>query len=288
MPAWQSMAGTLAALTVASFVAVMGSAGGLLINGISALGLACVVAFAIQWLAFIPAFLRQTEHFFDLTGSLTYISLALFGVFISGAPRSFLLGLLVLIWAARLGTFLFSRVREDGSDRRFNSIKPDFAQFLMTWTLQGLWVFLTLSPALAAMTSQVQPPLGALAVLGTVLWIAGFVIEVVADRQKRRFRSNPENRHRYIDTGLWAWSQHPNYFGEILLWTGIAVIALPVLQGTQLVTLVSPIFVYLLLTKISGIRMLDARARRQWGEDPAYQAYRRRTSKLLPLPPKTA
>ncbi|MEM8768885.1 MAG: DUF1295 domain-containing protein, partial [Pseudomonadota bacterium] len=170
----------------------------------------------------------------------------------------------------------------------FNSIKPDFAQFLMTWTLQGLWVFLTLSPALAAMTSQVQPPLGAFAALGVVLWVAGFTIEVVADNQKRRFRSNPENRNRYIDLGLWAWSQHPNYFGEILLWTGIAVIALPVLQGTQLVTLVSPIFVYLLLTKISGIRMLDARARRQWGEDPEYQAYRRRTSKLLPLPPKTA
>jgi steroid 5-alpha reductase family enzyme len=284
----QSLLGVLAALVVGAGLALAGSAGGERIGAVPAFALAGALAFGIQWLAFGPAYLRQTEHYFDLTGSVTYVAAALFGLWVGGDARSMLLALLVCVWAVRLGSFLFSRVRETGGDGRFDRIKRDFGQFLMTWTLQGLWVFVTLAPALAAMTSTSSRPLGVFALLGTLVWLLGFTIEVVADAQKRRFRRQPENRERFISSGLWAYSQHPNYFGEIVLWCGIALIAVPVLSGWQWLTMISPLFVYVLLTRISGIRMLDARAKRRWGNDAEYTDYRRRTSRLVLWPPGAA
>jgi steroid 5-alpha reductase family enzyme len=114
----------------------------------------------------------------------------------------------------------------------------------------------------------------------------GFAIEVAADQQKRRFRADSSNRDGFIQSGLWAWSRHPNYFGEIALWIGIALIALPVLSGWQLATLISPVFVYLLLTRISGVPLLEARANKKWGEDPNFVAYMRSTPALFPRPPR--
>jgi len=155
----------------------------------------------------------------------------------------------------------------------------------MTFTLQGLWVFLTLSCALAAITSAQPEPLGVVAAIGVALWLTGFAIEVVADQQKRAFRASPDNRAHFIRTGLWAWSRHPNYFGEITLWAGIALISVPALSGWQLVTLISPVFVYVLLTRISGIPLLESRAKKKWGADPEFQAYKARTPALWPRPP---
>ncbi|MFT7265036.1 MAG: steroid 5-alpha reductase family enzyme, partial [Halioglobus sp.] len=116
---------------------------------------------------------------------------------------------------------------------------------------------------------------------GGLIWVTGFAIEVIADNQKGRFRSVAANRDTFINHGLWKYSRHPNYFGEILLWLGIAVAAFPVLSGWQYVTLVSPVFVYLLLTQVSGVKMLEARALRRWGDNEAYQAYLKRTPALV-------
>ena len=228
----------------------------------------------------------QTERCFDLTGSLTYLAVVGCAVTLGGCePRALLLALLVCIWALRLGSFLFARIRREGADHRFDELKPDFARFLLTWTLQGLWVFLTLSCALAAITASAGRALGAPAALGTAVWIAGFAIEVIADRQKAVFRADPANRDRFIATGLWAWSRHPNYCGEILLWVGVALIALPALSGWSHVTLISPLFVYVLLTRISGIPLLESRSDAKWGDDPGYRAYRSRTPLLWLRPP---
>ena len=101
------------------------------------------------------------------------------------------------------------------------------------------------------------------------------------------FRADPANEGRFITTGLWAWSRHPNYFGEILLWAGIALIAFPVLQGAQLATLISPVFVFVLLTRISGVPLLESRGKKRWGDEPAYQEYKARTPVLWPRPPRT-
>ncbi len=278
----------LVAFSLTTLVAIAGSQGGVRIGEWPLLLLCVALAFGIQWLAFIPAYLAQTEHFFDLTGSLTFVSLAMIALVLSDAPdtRAIILCALISVWAIRLGSFLFKRVKKDGSDGRFDEIKPVPTRFFLTWTLQGAWVFLTLSAALAAMTTSVRLPLGPLAWLGIMLWLTGFTIEVIADAQKRVFRKNTANNGRFITSGLWAWSRHPNYFGEITLWLGVALIAAPVLSGWQWLTMISPLFVVFLLTKVSGIPLLEARAENRWGNDAEYQAYKARTSRLIPWPQK--
>jgi steroid 5-alpha reductase family enzyme len=278
----------LVVILVAVGVAWAGSQRSASAFGVPIFAVAVALTFLIQWLAFIPAYLRQTERFFDLTGAITYISVTTLAVWLSPVVdgRSLLLLALVVIWAGRLGTFLFRRVRKSGKDARFDEIKPSFARFLSTWTLQGLWVTLTLSAALAAITTTFRKELDLFALIGFLIWAGGFAIEVVADRQKSRFRANPENKGDFIDTGLWSWSRHPNYLGEIVLWIGVAVIALPVLRGWQWIGLISPVFVTLLLTRISGIPMLEKRADEKWGGQEDYEAYKARTPVLIPRPPE--
>ena len=281
--------GILGALVLAAVIAWAGSQGGVSVGEVPLFAVCVAGALVVQWIAFIPAYIKQTEAFFDLTGSVTFVTLVLVSLAMaeSSSLRSLLIGTLTILWALRLGVFLTARLRSVGFDRRFRSIKPDLATFLMTWTLQGLWVALSLAPGLAAITSPNQPPADAFLWVGLLVWAFGYLIEVVADEQKRAFRRVPENEGRFIDTGLWAWCQHPNYFGEIVLWTGVAIMAFPVLEGWQHVTLISPVFVWLLLTRISGVRMLDASAKRRWGDDPEYVAYRRVTPVLVPRPPKS-
>jgi steroid 5-alpha reductase family enzyme len=274
-------------LLVAAGVALAGSQGGVTVFGLPLFALAVALAFIIQWVAFIPAYMNKTEKFFDLTGSITYLTVTLIAVLarLEADARSWLLLVLVSIWALRLGTFLYRRIQAAGEDRRFREIKKSFARFLLTWTIQGLWVTFSLAAALAVITSEVQVKLGAFAVVGLVVWLLGFGIEVIADRQKSQFNANPENKDRFIQTGLWAWSRHPNYFGEIVLWVGIAIIALPVLRGWQWLMLISPVFITLLLTRISGVPMLEERADKKWGGQEEYEAYKAKTSILIPLPP---
>lgn len=273
-------------ILIGTGVALAGSQGGGRLFGLPLFALLVGLAFVIQWLAFIPAYLLQTEKHFDLTGSFTYISVMLIAV-LSGAAvdgRALLLLALVMIWAARLGLYLFQRIRKVGKDARFDEIKPSFLRFLNVWTLQGLWVTFTLAAALAASTTLTRKPLGLFALLGFVIWLIGFAIEALADAQKSRFRANPENRGKFIHSGLWTYSRHPNYFGEITLWVGVALIALPVLRGWQWVTLISPLFVTLLLTRVSGVPLLEDRADAKWGGQADYEAYKKRTPVLVPWP----
>ncbi|MCB9457464.1 MAG: DUF1295 domain-containing protein [Anaerolineaceae bacterium] len=275
-------------LLIAVGLAFVGSQGGATVAGVPLYALCVALAFVIQWIAFIPAFRNQTERYYDLTGSITYITVTAVAVLLSpkSSPRSYLLLALVVVWALRLGSFLFMRIRAAGSDRRFDAIKPSAPRFLLAWTLQGLWVSFSLAAALAAITSAIMPRLGVFAVVGLAVWLLGMGIEVIADRQKRQFRKDPANKDKFIQSGLWAWSRHPNYFGEILLWLGVAIIAFPVLRGLQYVTLISPLFVYVLLTRISGVPMLEARADEKWGGQPEYEDYKARTPVLFPQKPK--
>jgi steroid 5-alpha reductase family enzyme len=276
----------LVVIGVGAGVALAGSQGGATVIGFPVFALLVGLIFLIQWLAFIGAYLLQTERFYDLTGSITYILTAALAVILSPVVdgRSILLLVLVVIWAARLGTFLFRRIQQAGKDARFDEIKPSFGRFLVAWTVQGLWVTLTLAAALAAITTVTRKELGLFALIGFLIWVFGFSFEVAADIQKSRFRADPQNKGRFINTGLWAWSRHPNYFGEIVLWVGVAVIALPILRGWQWVTLISPVFVTLLLTRISGVPILEKRADEKWGGQEDYEAYKRRTPVLVPRP----
>jgi steroid 5-alpha reductase family enzyme len=269
---------------IALGVALAGSQGGARLGGVPVFALLVGLAFLIQWLVFIPSFLQQTEKYFDLTGSLTYITVSVAAVLLAPTVdgRALLLLALVVIWAGRLGTFLFRRIRRDGKDGRFDDLKPSFWRFFNVWNIQGLWVTFTALAALIAITTTTRQELGLFALLGTVVWIIGFAIEVIADAQKSRFRADPANKGQFIASGLWARSRHPNYFGEILLWIGVMLIAVPVLQGWQWIALISPIFVTLLLTRVSGIPMLETRADEKWGGQPEYEAYKQRTPVLIP------
>ena len=327
------------------------------------LGLLSVV---IQWVAFIPAFLYRTEHFYDLTGSCTYVVLILCALYIGSAaplsptkhtagnqrphdmayawtPRQILVAAMVLIWALRLGSFLFLRVRKIGKDGRFDKIKVSPSRFFVAWTIQGLWVFLTALGALimivqgssnkhdvSRLSSLSDFSLSSFATIapadlpGFVLWTLGFGIEVIADWQKNVFNDNNRRTIRadstnssrsqhseqitgpttgWIDTGLWRYSRHPNYFGEILLWCGVAAMGIGSVVTTtsssmastaastdarpQPVTeiilyVISPLFVSLLLLYVSGIPLLEDRADKKWGHIAAYQQYKRRTPVLIP------
>ena len=270
-------------LLLAALMAVAGSQGGVAWRGVPVFALCAGVAILIQWLAFVPAFIRQTESFYDLVGSLTYLTVTGLAVALSGATdgRSLLLAALVAIWALRLGSFLFARIRQDGKDSRFDRIKPSPLRFLVAWSTQGLWVLYTMACALAAISGATPTALAPRDLVGVAVWLAGFSIEVVADRQKRVFRAQA-GAGGFITTGLWARSRHPNYFGEIVLWCGVALIALPALEGWRYLTLVSPLFVFLLLTRVSGIPLLERKAEKRWGEDPEYLAYRDATPVLVP------
>ncbi|MEC7829076.1 MAG: DUF1295 domain-containing protein [Actinomycetota bacterium] len=245
--------------------------------------IAAGIAFVLQWIAFAFAWRRQSERFFDLIGSATFISVALISVVMSTPSIGALdvaLACAVIVWASRLGTFLSSRVRAVGSDNRFKAMKRDFFWFLMTWTLQGTWVVVTASAAMTVIGDQHAQPLGVVEILGLLIWATGLLIEVIADQQKKEFRL--AGNTSFISSGLWSRSRHPNYFGEILLWSGIALAAAPSLHGWQHITLLSPVFVWLLLMKISGAPMLEAKADRRWGHEPAYNEYKKTTPLLLP------
>ena len=256
-------------------------------EGSNLIGQILVITFAIQWIAYIPAFLFKTEKFYDLTGSLTYIGTILFALYASGSYENLklgniLVGLAIIIWAIRLGSFLFMRIRKDKKDGRFDSIKKSFSQFFMTWTLQGMWVFICSSAALIAIANPSGVPINNIFILGLLMFIFGFAIEVIADNQKSAFRSIPENKDSFINEGLWARSRHPNYFGEITLWAGITVMGISTFEGMNYLAIFSPIFSYLLLVYVSGVRMLENRGHKKWGHLEDYQNYKKNTPKLIP------
>ncbi|GAA1683559.1 DUF1295 domain-containing protein [Microbacterium lacus] len=271
-------------LVIGALVAVAGSQGGATVGGIPLFALAVGVAFLIQVIVFIPSAIARTERFFDLTGGGTFLLVTLGILALSPAPdaRSVVLAVMVAVWAVRLSGFLFARIHRAGSDDRFDDIKGEPLRFLRVWIVQGAWVSLTASAAWIAMSSLQRRDLDALAFAGIAVWVIGLVIEVVADLQKTAFKANPAHRGLFISSGLWSRSRHPNYFGEIVLWIGVFLVAAPVLSGWQWVGILSPLVVVLLLTRVSGIPLLEAKADRTWGGQDAYEAYKKRTPVLIP------
>ena len=266
------------------------SQGGVQLNGIPIVFLCLIIIFSIQWLIFLPSYFYHTEHYYDLTGSITYIiviSLSYYWKISSFSDtaldmRSFILFLLVFLWAIRLGSFLFHRVIVKGEDRRFNEWKHSFPLFLRTWTYQGMWIFFTSLACLTAISSKLIKGDGYLFYLGIIIWFIGFSFESISDHQKKNFNADKKNKGKFISHGLWGLSRHPNYFGEVVLWFGISIIALPVLEGWQYLSLISPVFVYLLLTKGSGVPILEAYADKKWGKSKKYQSYKSATPVFFP------
>ena len=277
--------GILATLAISCGIALAGSQGSIEANGLPLFLICASVGFILHWIIFVPSFIAQTEHYFDLTGSISYISTIIVAYLFHPDldSRSLVVCALIAIWAIRLGSFLFQRVKRDGKDRRFDEIKTKFFRYMFTWTLGGGRVINKMTAGLAVITSANQVALDGFFYVGLALWILGFGIEVAADRQKTKFRRKAENKEKFISEGLWSLSRHPNYFGEIVLWLGIAVIAVPTLVGWQYVTLISPIFVTFLLIKVSGVKLLEKSGMQRWGDDPAYRNYVASTPSLVPF-----
>ena len=259
-----------------------------ILNGYSAVLCCAVICIGIQWVAWIPASIGKSERFYDLTGGLTYITLVGFSLWAGSrsepiSSRELIVSLLVVIWSLRLSSFLYLRIHRTGKDGRFDKLKTSSIRFLVPWTIQGLWVFLTMIVVIVINTqADSAPALGIWDGIGLSIWILGFSIEVIADNQKTVFNSEPNNEGKWIDCGLWSYSRHPNYLGEILLWTGIAFFGVSCFTGLEKIAWVSPLFIYVLLTKISGTPILDRRALEKWGDDSEYQIYRENTPLLFP------
>ncbi|GAB9476774.1 hypothetical protein Gpo141_00013832 [Globisporangium polare] len=245
------------------------------------------VCVGIQWLvALLYAVPRRDERLFDLTGSVTFASVSLLALVLAEERvwRDFLLTVMIWLWCGRLGLFLYGRIREAGEDSRFKEIRGNPLLFFSVWSVQGLWVFLTsLSVLLSLVHSTKSREVHALDIVGTALWVAGYAIEVVADHQKTQFRRNPHNKGKFIHSGLWKYSRHPNYFGEITLWIGLFFVAVHGLPSALFkgFAALSPLFVALLLTTVSGIPLLEKQSDERWGHVKAYQEYKERTSVLL-------
>ncbi len=254
------------------------------LTGIQNITYAVLFIFLIHLLIFLPSYFFQTEKFFDLTGTISYVSSVLFIFFKSNNIESINLGSLVLstfiiIWSLRLGTFLFLRIKKAGKDRRFNEIKKSFSWFFMTFSVSGMWVTICSICALTGIANGII--FSITTIIGIIIFIIGFTIEIIADSQKTKFRANDDNKDKFISSGLWKYSRHPNYLGEIILWLGISLISFSSLEGFQYITLISPIFTYLLLVYVSGINFLEKSGKKKWGHLESYKKYLKETPRLF-------
>ncbi|KAJ7623412.1 DUF1295-domain-containing protein [Roridomyces roridus] len=284
------------------------------------LSITLLVTVAFQLSGFAIAYTFQFDKITDLTGGSNFFILALFTLLAGETyhARNIVASVLVMCWAVRIAGFLFFRVLKTGHDGRFDKIRNNFFQFLGFWIAQILWVWIVSLPVIilnSPAISDVQhggsnPAFGTSRdIAGIVLWALGFVIEATADAQKYRYKSSKTTpKDRPISSGLWAWSRHPPYFGEMMCWLGIWILCLsPTTNGSvsssaraaQYGAIVSPIFTFIVLMFGSGVPYsAKPQAKRfylmAYGPDAGqegplvwenYKEYLRRTSILIPLPP---
>lgn len=254
------------------------------VASLGSLANAAVLDFGVQAAAGSVAIALSTEKFYDLAGSGTFALCTTTSYLALANPhlRQTIQAGCVMAWSVRLGTFLFHRVLASGHDRRFKHALNKPPLFAFFWFLQGVWVFITLSPTLLMLSKTTQPALSSIDYIGWSMFAAGFALEVVADSQKSSFRSNPANANKFISHGAWSLSRHPNYFGEILLWSGLFLPTTQLLSGIEWVSVLSPGFVAYLLIRVSGIPILEKMAKKKWGDDTKYKDYVAKTSVLIP------
>ena len=243
--------------------------------------------FGIQIIGFIPSFYLKSEKYYDFFGGLTFVSSISVISFLSFKKsnglsiREIILAISVLIWTIRLSFFLFQRVKRVGKDERFDSYKFSFSKFLLAWMTQGLWVFMCLFPTLIVFSSPNNDEILYLT-FGGLIYSVGLVIEIIADYQKTKHNKINNKDRKFISSGLWSRSRHPNYFGEFLIWTGTTIICLPVFSGFKYVGLITPIFIFFLLNYIRGVNLLEERAKEKWGNNPEYIKYLKTTPRFFP------
>ena len=268
---------------IISFFAVSISVALGISTGIEEVRNGIILSFIIHWLLFIPAYVFKTEKFYDLTGTISYISIVLY-VLLSSTDGiinygNIIVSCLIIMWTLRLGAFLYTRIKKAGEDKRFREIKKSFSWFFMAFTISGMWVSICAICALTGISNEIE--LTGVTYIGIVIFIIGFALEIISDNQKTNFKKIEHNKDKFITTGLWKYSRHPNYLGEIILWTGVAIISYSSLEVYQMFTLISPIFTYLLLVNVSGINLLEKSGEKKWGHLDSYKSYKENTPRLI-------
>ncbi len=249
--------------------------------------LSAIVSVAINGLFFGFAAWKKTDVVTDLSYSLSFAAVAIMLALGNTVPgtAAVLPCLLVIVWAARLGGYLFTRIRRIKVDHRFDGMRDRPARFLRFWILQALTVLVIMLPVTLSLgASSPRRPIDVFLFAGVLLWLLGFSLEVVADWQKSAFKKS--GRKGFVRTGLWSWSRHPNYFGESLLWWGIFTMTVPALGNLVWVGVLGPLFITLLLLFVSGLPPLEKAADKKYGGQPEYESYKKATSLFIPLPPQ--
>lgn len=248
-----------------------------------------LISIGINLLMFIPAFIFKTDHLTDLSYALTFIILAVAALLLNGiTPTGLIVALMVVAWGLRLGIFLFVRIRKMKRDSRFDGVRESFAKFLKFWVLQGLSVWVVLISAIIFITQGYSSQgYAAVCWMGLLVWLLGLSTEAISDLQKYQFNQNKKNNGKFISTGLWKYSRHPNYFGEILCWTGMYIFVFRIFSPTNMIIgLASPLYIATLLLFVTGLPPLEKFADEKWGKTKEYKEYKRKTSIMVPWFPK--
>lgn len=251
------------------------------------LALTAIVTFAYQLVFFIITALLKFDKVTDFAGSTNFVIIGVLTLVLKGSWnfRQIILTLFVVLWGLRLALFLLLRIIQWGEDRRFDEMRDNLGKLAVFWIFQAVWVWTVSLPVTLVNATDTNPFLQSVDLIGWLMWAVGFMIEGTADQQKLNFKKSPENRGKWCNVGLWKYTRHPNYFGEILLWWGIFVASTPILDKAEWLVIIGPIFLTLLLLFISGIPLLEESADKKFGNVDGYRVYKKRTSPLIPLPP---
>lgn len=245
-----------------------------------------ILSLSLQTIFFVFAAMFKTDKLTDLSYGLTFIFLGIFALSLPSSPAfsQYLLFTLVFLWAARLSVYLFIRILKTKKDKRFDGVREKPLKFARFWFLQALSVWIIMLPAIVVFASKEDRFSLPFLAAGTGIWLLGFVVETISDFQKYTYKN--KGGKGFVSSGLWKYSQHPNYFGEITLWWGIFIFAFPFLSGIWYLTIIGPIYITLLICFVSGIPPLRKSYQARFGKDKKYQRYIKSTSLLIPLPVK--
>ena len=247
-----------------------------------------LISFLIQIIFFTFAAINKTDKVTDLSYGLTFVILAFYIFLTRSGQFSYQLLLLLMItaWGVRLAGYLFIRILKTKKDKRFDGIRENFLKFAQFWFLQAVSVWVIMLPSTYVLSRAVNINISATMILGFLIWLVGLIIETVADWQKFQFKNDPKNKDKWIQNGIWKYSRHPNYFGEMLCWWGIFVYSLPLQTLASSPTIIGPLFITFLLLFVSGIPTLEKKYDERYKDNREYQKYKKSTSLLIPLPPR--
>jgi steroid 5-alpha reductase family enzyme len=251
------------------------------------LAITAAITAGYQLLFFAITYVFKIDTVTDFAGTSNFLVLSVVS-FLTGSlsdVRKVVVTSLVCLWALRLTGFLLYRIVLWGEDRRMDRMRGDLSKLVLFWTFQAVWVWVVSLPVTILNVSTRDSALVVTDYGGWILFFSGLALETVADFQKLFFKASVESRGKWINVGVWRWSRHPNYFGEILVWIGVVISSHPVLKGWGWTAVLSPVFLAWLLLFVSGIPLLESSSNKKHGENQQYMDYKRRTSILIPLSP---